>query len=120
MVSLEAQTTREPEQSGRLEDVVGAEHVRAEGGLLAADPVRGNRRQVHDGVGTGEALDGLAEFGELDGEGGRELLDRWDEVDAEHLVVVLEQVADDRTAGLPARAGDDDLHRRNHKASVRR
>ena len=53
------------EQPRRLEDVVSAEHVRPERCFLGADLGRGNRRQVNNGVASGQALDGLAVVGQV-------------------------------------------------------
>ena len=73
------------------------------------DSGRRDRREVNDGILTRQALDRLAVLGQV-GEkrrcgrhGGR------DDVDREHVVVVLEQGADDCPAGLSTRARNDDF-----------
>ena len=71
---------------------------------------------MNDRFGAGEALDRLPEVGEVCKEERRGVLAWSDEVHREHLVVVLDQVGDDRASGLPARAGDEDLHRRDNTA----
>ena len=54
-----------PVKSRRLEDVEGAEHVRAERHLLGVDPGGRNGRQVHDRVDAAQRFDGLAELGQI-------------------------------------------------------
>jgi hypothetical protein len=103
----------ETEHARGLEDVEGAQHVRAEGRLLGVDAGGGDGCEVHDRVGARQALHNLAELGQVGDQGGRRRVDRRREIDAEHVVVVLDQVAHDGAARLPARPGDDDPHGRS-------
>jgi hypothetical protein len=85
-----------------------AQHVRPEGGLLGANSGSRDRRKVNDGIPARQALDRLAVFGQVGDQGRCGRLGGRDDVDREHVVVVLEQGADDRPSGLSARARDDD------------
>ena len=53
------------EQPRRLEDVVRADGVCPEGRLLGPNPRRRDRRKVNDSIRTRQALDGLAEVGQI-------------------------------------------------------
>ena len=76
--------------------------------LLGAKTGCPDRGKVDDGVGAAQRLDRLSEVRQV----GRELraraVRRGDEVDAEHVVAVLQQVADDGPTGLAAASCDDD------------
>jgi hypothetical protein len=106
----------EPEARRRGEDRVRARDVRAEHDVRRRLVRRRDRRQVDDRLDAGEhlraaqRLERLAEVGEVGGEEQGHRIRRRDEVDVEHLVAVLEQVAHDRAPGLAAASGDDDLH----------
>ncbi len=64
---------------------------------------------MNDGITSGQALDGLAEVGQVGQQRRRSRLSRRHDVGREHVVFVLEQIADNRPSGLSACAGDDDL-----------
>jgi hypothetical protein len=63
---------------------------------------------VNDGVLARQALDRLAVLGQVGEQKRCGRLGGRNDVDREHVVVVLEQGADDCPSGLSARAGDDD------------
>ena len=98
------------EQRRRREDVVRARRVDAERQLVGAQPGRRDRGQVHDRVGAAQRLDRLAVVGQVGDELFAVERGRADEVDAEHVEAVRDEVRDDRTARLAGAAGDDDAH----------
>lgn len=100
----------QPEPGGRGEDRVGAEGVGADDHLGGGAVRRRDRRQVHHRVRAGQRLDGLAEVGQLGGQMGDVGVARRHQVDVDHLVAVLQQVADHRAARLAAAARDHDPH----------
>ena len=65
---------------------------------------------MDDRIGTGEAFGRLAELGQVSKQELRRRICRPRDVDAEYLMVVLEQVANDTAPRLAAGAGDDDPH----------
>jgi hypothetical protein len=78
-----------------------------------------DRREVDDRLDTrhtlaaAERLQRLPEVGEFDGQEGRRRVRRvglggWASVDVEHVVPVLEQISDHRSARLAASAGESD------------
>ncbi len=64
---------------------------------------------MNDGILGGEALDRLAVVGQVGQQKRRRRFAGRDDVDRKHIVVVLEQGADDCPSGLSARARDDDF-----------
>lgn len=65
---------------------------------------------MHDGIGATEHLVGLAELGQVDVPVFAHRMRIGHEVRVAYPVTVLEQLPDDRAAGLAAPAGDDDAH----------
>ena len=61
-------------------------------------------------VGAGDDLEGLAEVGQVGDQAQPVGAAVADEVDVEHVVAVLAQVAHDPAAGLAAAAGHHDAH----------
>ena len=117
-LALERQTERrlarrpddaaEPEELRRREDVVRARGVHAERQLVRLQPGSRDRGEMDDRVGALERVDRLAVVGQV---GDQLLAFRQlriaEQVDVDHVVAVLEQVANDRAAGLAGAAGDD-------------
>ncbi|HEY8775972.1 MAG TPA: hypothetical protein VIM33_05760 [Gaiellaceae bacterium] len=64
---------------------------------------------MNDGILPREAFDGLAVIGQVGQQGRRGPFCGRDDVDRKHVVLVLEEGADDRPAGLSARARDNDF-----------
>jgi hypothetical protein len=65
---------------------------------------------VDDRVRVGQALGRLAEISQVGDEELRLRFRRTHEVDAQHLMTVLDQVERNGSSGFAACAGDDDLH----------
>lgn len=114
----------DPERGGRLEDVVGAEDVGCVGPRVRRLEDGGDRREVHDGVVGGPALQvelghprqpchrrvGLTRVGEVDREVGDRGVSQRHEVGVGDVVTLVRQVGDDVLAGLATAAGEEDPH----------
>jgi hypothetical protein len=121
----------ETEPPGGGEDGVGAGDVRAEGQVGGCVHRRGDGREVHDRLDAGQLLgvaerfDGLAVVGQVGVDEGRGRvrpagLRRGHPVHVEHIMALLEQVADDGAPGLPAASRDRDPHVRHPFIRARR
>jgi hypothetical protein len=65
---------------------------------------------MHDRVDTAEAFDCLPEVRQIREQKARLRLGRGEYVHRKNFTTVVCELADNGTAGFPARSGDDDLH----------
>src|SRR5512133_3686882 len=67
---------------------------------------------MNDGLDTRQTLDRLGEVGQIGEQKCRRRLCWRDQVDAQYIVLMLDQITDNCPTSLPARSGDYELHDR--------
>lgn len=90
---------------GRMENVERACDVFSEGAFRRVDRIVGNGREMDDRVSAGEGIDGLAEIGEIDHAGSSQRLPGHCAIEIGDFKSLLEEMADDRLAGLAGASG---------------